>query len=155
MKFQIRGAEGFNSVGFFHHTTSCWYRNRRLCFSLWALLLYPSGARRSPWARWLSLCRHPGLCEANNAAVPCFSLVGDARPQFTEFVVQWLYISQQNGWKRRSKGTAFQSDSSLFPEAFPRSRGPDKGLWCGVCKQSAGIKELKVWFPMCDGGADF
>ncbi len=36
---------------------SCWYRNKQLhlCFSLWAPLLYPSGARRSLWARWLSL----------------------------------------------------------------------------------------------------
>ncbi len=38
-------------------------------------------------------------------------------------------------WK---EGTASQSDedaSSLpsFPAAFPRLRGPDKGLLCGVC----------------------
>ncbi len=57
-------------------------------------------------------CRHPGFCEANNAAVPCFSLVWDARTQFTEFVIQWLNVSQQNGWERRSKGTASQSDKN-------------------------------------------
>ncbi len=57
---------------------------------------------------------------------------------------------------------ASQSDedtSSLpsFSAAFPslRSCGSDKGLRCCVCKQSAGIQELKVRFPMCDGGADF
>ncbi len=100
------------------------------------------------------------VSEANNAAVPCFLLVWDACPQFVQFVVQRLNVSQQNGWERTLKGTASQSDedtSSLpsFSATFPSSRscGPDKGL-C-VCKQSAGINELIVRFLMCDGGADF
>ncbi len=54
--------------------------------------------------------------------------------------------------QRQSDGEA--SSLPSFPAAFPRSRSPDKGVWCGVCKQSAGIKELKVRFPMCDEGAD-
>ncbi len=31
---------------------------------------------------------------SDNAAVPCFSLAGDTRPQFAEFVVQQLNVSQ-------------------------------------------------------------
>ncbi len=106
-------------------------------------------------------CRHPGFCEANNAAVPCFSLVWDARTQFTEFVIQWLNVSHQNGWERRSKGTASQSDenaSSLpsFPATFLSSWlcVPDKGLWRGVCEQSTGVQELKVRFALRDGRTD-
>ncbi len=71
----------------------------------------------------------------------------------SQFVVQFLNVSQQHGWERRSKGTASQSDedtSSLpsFSATFPASRscGPDKGLGCGVCKQSACIKKFKVRF---------
>ncbi len=106
-------------------------------------------------------CRHPGFCEANIAAVPCFSLVWDARPQFAEFVIQWLNVSQQNCWERRSESTASQSDenaSSLSSfsasVAFPRLRDPDKGIRCGVCEQSRGIQELKVRFALREGGTN-
>ncbi len=49
----------------------------------------------------------------------------------------------------------FDKDTSSLPSfsaTFPYLRpcGPDKGLFCGVCKQSAGIKEFKVRFPMCN-----
>ncbi len=89
------------------------------------VIIYHREARELNGWVW-NHCRHPGFCEANNAAVPCFSLLWDVRPQFAEIVVQWLNVSQQNGWERGSKGTASQSDedgSSLpsFLAAFPRS----------------------------------
>ncbi len=105
--------------------------------------------------------RHPGFCEANNTAVPCFSLVWDARPQFTEFVIQWLNVSQQNCWERRSESTASQSDENAgsfssfsASAAFPWLHDPDKGLRCRVCEQSTGIQELKVRFALRDGGTN-
>ncbi len=74
-------------------------------------------------------------------------LVGDVRPQFAEFVVKRLNLSQQNGREWRSKGMASQSDedtSSLpsFSAVFPSPWlcGPDQGHCCGVCKQSAGTQ---------------
>ncbi len=84
------------------------------------------------WARWLSLdhSRHPGFCEANNTAVPCFSLVWDARPQFAEFVIQWLNVSQQNCWETRSESTASQSDENA--SSLPSFRRRRRFLDCAT-----------------------
>ncbi len=164
MKFQIRGAEGFNRVyvpfitprvGDIETNTPASAFPCELFRSVW--MMHGEARELDGWV-W-NHCRHPGFCEANNAAVPCFSLVWDAHPQFTKFVVQWLNVSQQNGWKRRSESMASQSDedaSSLpsFPLAFFRSCRPDEGLRCGVCEQSTGIQELEVRFTLRDGGTN-
>ncbi len=164
MKFQIRGAEGFNRVYVPFITPRVVDIETNTPASAFPCELFCSIRAVQGEAReldgWVwNHCRHPGLCEANNTAVPCFSLVWDARPQFTEFVIQWLNVSQQNGWERRLESTASQSDEnasslSSFSAVFTRSRGPDKGLWCGVCEQSTGIQELKVRFALRDGGTN-
>ncbi len=163
MKFQIRGAEGFNRVyvpfitpqvvNIETNTSTSAFPCELLC----SIRAVHGEARELDGWVW-NHSRHPGFCEANNAAVPCFSLVWDARPQFTEFFIQWLNVSQQNGWKRMSESTASQSDenASSFSAsaAFPQLRDPDKRLWCGVCEQSTGIQKLKVRFALRDGGTN-
>ncbi len=152
MKFQIRGAEGFNRVYVPFITPRVVDIETDAPTSDFPRELFRSVQAMHGEAReldgWVwNHCRHPGFCEANNAAVPCFLLVWDARPQFTEFVVQWLNVSQKNGWERRSEGTASQSDedASSLP-SFPLSCGPDQGHWCRVSEQGTGIQELHVWF---------
>ncbi len=140
MKFQIRGAEGFNRVQIPFITPRVVDKETNAPTSAFPCELFHSvravHGEPSKLDGWVwNHCRHPCFCEANNAAVPCFSLVWDARPQFAEFVVQWLNVSQQNGWEWRSEGTVSESDKdsgslSPFPAVFPRSWpcGPDKGL---------------------------
>ncbi len=166
MKFQIRGAEGFNRV--YVPFITPWVVDIETntpasafpCELLCSIRAVHGEARELDGWVW-NHSRHPGFCEANNTAVPCFSLVWDARPQFTEFVIQWLNVSQQNYWERRSESTASQSDenASSFSSfsasaAFLRLHDPDKGLRLRVCEQSTGIQELKVRFALRDGGTN-
>ncbi len=152
---------------FFHYTMSCWCRSKhpRLCFSceLFRSVRAVHGEARELDGWVWNHRRHPGFCEANNTAVPCFSLVWDPRPAVhrvcypvTErWPVKWL--------KRRSESTASQSDenASSFPSslvsasaASPRFRNPHKELWCRVHEQSTGIQKLKVRFALRDGGTN-
>ncbi len=48
--------------------------------------------------------------------------------------------------------SSLPSSSAMFLSS--RSCGTDKGLLCGVCKQTTGIQELKVWFALHDGGTN-
>ncbi len=166
MQFQIRGAEGLIECRFLSSHHELLIKKQTPPTSDFPCELFRSvravhGEPRKLDGWVWNHCRHPCFCEANNAAVPCFSLVWNARPQFAEFVVQWLNVSQQNGWEWRSEGTASKSDkdsgslsplSAAFPQSWPC--GPDKGLWCGVRKQSAGVQELKVRFALRDKGTN-
>ncbi len=146
MKFQIRGAEGFNRVyvPFITPRVVDIETQHPVSAIPWALLFYPSGARRSPWARWLSL---EPLQASRFLWGKCLQSL---------LYSDWTLTSKMVG--RRSESMASQSDedaSSLpsFPLAF-FGLAANKGLWCRVCKQSTGIQELKVRFALRDGGTN-
>ncbi len=78
MKFQIRGAEGFNRVYVPFITPRVVDIETNTPASTFPCELFHSVRAMHGEARELdgwNHCRHPGFCEANNAAVPCFSLV--------------------------------------------------------------------------------
>ncbi len=118
MKFQIRGAEGFNRVyvPFITpwvvdiETNASAFPCELLC-SIQAV--HGEACELDGWV-W-NHCRHPGFCEANNTAVPCFSLVWDARPQFTEFVIQWLASKIVGRGGRKARRLSLMRTPALFP----------------------------------------
>ncbi len=126
MKFQIRGAEGFNRVyvpfitpwvvDIETNTSASAFPCELLC-SIRAV--HGEACELDGWV-W-NHCRHPGFCEANNTAVPCFSLVWDARPQFTEFVIQWLASKIVGRGGRKARRLSLMRTPALFP-LFRRRR---------------------------------
>ncbi len=70
----------------------------------------------------------------------------------------WTLASKMVGsGGRRGRHLSLTRTPALFPlfrRRFLGPCGPDKGLWCGVCKQSAGVQELKVRFALRDEGTN-
>ncbi len=162
-KFQIRGAEGFKSVGSFHHTTSCWYRNKRphLFFPV-SFFVLSERCTENP----VSSMAESGTIADIQVSVRQItqqSLVSRwyeirARSSQSLLSSDWTLASKMVGRGGR-KARCLKSDedaSSLpsFPPVFPRLCGSDKGFWCRVCEQGTGIQELKVRFALRGGGTN-
>ncbi len=87
-----------------------------------------------------NLCRHPGFCEANNAAVSCFSLY-EMRARSSESLLSsdWKWASKMVGRRGRK---AWRLSLTRTPALFPLF--PLRFLICGRVAQTKGSSAVFV-----------